>query len=78
MRLHEDKKLYTEAVRATAELKGIPVIYIEKDYWVTLALKTIFTHPDCEDAIFKGGTALSNDLLAYPQKDYFELINIMF
>jgi len=59
MKLHENKKLFTDAIRATAEFKGIREIYIEKDYWVTLALKTVFNHPDCVDAVFKGGTALS-------------------
>ncbi len=59
MRLHQNKNLFQEAVRATADYKGIAQIYIEKDYWVTVALKSIFTHPECGDAIFKGGTALS-------------------
>lgn len=37
MRLHENKKLFQDAVIATAQQKGIPEIYIEKDYWVTYA-----------------------------------------
>lgn len=59
MNLHEDKKLFRDAVRATSEFKEIREVYIEKDYWVTNALKTIFAHPVGEDTIFKGGTALS-------------------
>ena len=59
MRLHENKELYKDAILATAQLKGIPEIYIEKDYWVTLALNRIFTSNTGKDAIFKGGTALS-------------------
>lgn len=59
MKLHENKKLFQDAVRATADFKGIPQIYIEKDYWVTVALKVIFGHPGCADVVFKGGTALS-------------------
>ncbi|MEX0720603.1 MAG: nucleotidyl transferase AbiEii/AbiGii toxin family protein [Balneolaceae bacterium] len=59
MNLHEDKKLFRDAVRATSEFKDIREVYIEKDYWVTYALKTIFTHEIGEDTIFKGGTALS-------------------
>jgi predicted nucleotidyltransferase component of viral defense system len=59
MRLHENKELYKDAILATAQLKGIPEIYIEKDYWVTLALNRIFTSNSGKDAIFKGGTALS-------------------
>ncbi|MEX2602140.1 MAG: nucleotidyl transferase AbiEii/AbiGii toxin family protein [Balneolaceae bacterium] len=59
MNLHEDKKLFRNAVQATSEFKEIREVYIEKDYWVTYALKTIFSSPAGKDAIFKGGTALS-------------------
>lgn len=59
MTLHEDKKLFQEAVRFTAQQMGILEIYIEKDYWVCYALKQIFTSPVAEYSIFKGGTALS-------------------
>lgn len=59
MNLHEDKKLFQDAVRAASEFKEIREVYIEKDYWVTYALKTIFSHPVGKDTIFKGGTALS-------------------
>jgi hypothetical protein len=37
----------------------IPAIYVEKDYWVTYALFTIFNNDIGQDAVFKGGTALS-------------------
>lgn len=59
MNLHEDKKLFRDAVRAASEFKEIREVYIEKDYWVTVALKTIFSDPVGKDTIFKGGTALS-------------------
>ncbi len=59
MNLHENKELFRDAVIATSQFKGIPEIYIEKDYWVTLALYTIFTSDTKEYCIFKGGTALS-------------------
>jgi len=59
MNLHENKELFRDAVIATSQLKGIPEIYIEKDYWVTLALYAIFTSEAKEYCIFKGGTALS-------------------
>ena len=59
MKLHEDKKLFREAVEFTAQLMDILDIYVEKDYWVTYALHTIFHNPIGEEAIFKGGTALS-------------------
>lgn len=59
MELHKNKELFKEAITATAQLMNIPEIYIEKDYWVTLALQTIFTSPVSEYTVFKGGTALS-------------------
>jgi len=59
MRLHENKKLFKQSIAFTAQQKGIKDIYIEKDYWVTLALHTIFNSEAKEYAVFKGGTALS-------------------
>jgi hypothetical protein len=59
MNLHENKELFQDAVIATAEQKGIPEIYIEKDYWVTLALHAIFNNEIGKETVFKGGTALS-------------------
>ena len=58
MTLHENKQLFRQAVQFTAQQKGIPEIYVEKDYWVTYALHTIFKHKIGEEAVFKGGTAL--------------------
>lgn len=49
MKLHENKELFNDAILATSEQKNIQAIYIEKDYWVTMALFLIF----------KGGTSLS-------------------
>ncbi len=59
MNLHEDKSLFKQAVQATAQQKGILDIYVEKDYWVTLALYAIFNNEIGKEAVFKGGTALS-------------------
>ena len=59
MRLHENKELFRDAVLATSQLKGIPEIYIEKDYWVTFALYHIFHSEMAKEVVFKGGTALS-------------------
>ena len=59
MTLHEDQDLLKQAIRATSEWMGIPEIYIEKDYWVCLALHQIF-HSSYKDVVlFKGGTSLS-------------------
>lgn len=59
MKLHENIELYNDAIVATAQMKGLPEIYVEKDYWVTVALHAIFTSEVGQYAIFKGGTALS-------------------
>lgn len=59
MKLHENKRLFRQAVQFTAQQMNIPEIYVEKDYWVTFALHTIFNHNIGQDTIFKGGTALS-------------------
>jgi len=59
MKLHENKELFKDAIVATSQLKGIAEIYIEKDYWVTLALHSIFSDEIGKSCIFKGGTALS-------------------
>ncbi|WP_421828342.1 nucleotidyl transferase AbiEii/AbiGii toxin family protein [Larkinella sp.] len=59
MKLHEDQELFADAVTITAQHMNLPQIYVEKDYWVTLALQRIFTGPLAEWSVFKGGTALA-------------------
>jgi hypothetical protein len=59
MILHTNKKLFEDAVVATAQKLKISEIYIEKDYWVTVALHAIFHSKIADEAVFKGGTALS-------------------
>lgn len=59
MNLHENLKLFKEAIRVTAQKMSILDIYVEKDYWVTLALHAIFMDDIGKEVVFKGGTALS-------------------
>jgi hypothetical protein len=59
MNLHEKKTLFRQAVQFTADQMKIPAIYVEKDYWVTYVLFTIFNNDIGKDTVFKGGTALS-------------------
>lgn len=59
MKLHKNRELFREAVTATAQQLGIPAIYVEKDYWVTFALHTIYHHEIGKETVFKGGTALA-------------------
>jgi hypothetical protein len=48
-----------EIFEQTGERTNLPPSAIEKDWWVTLALKTIFELPISEYIVFKGGTSLS-------------------
>ena len=59
MNLHENISLFKNAITATSQIKNTPEIYIEKDYWVTLALYSIFQGEIGKETVFKGGTALS-------------------
>ncbi len=59
MKLHENKILFRQAIQFTADQLKLPPIYIEKDYWVTLALFKIFKNEIGQEIVFKGGTSLS-------------------
>ncbi len=59
MKLHENNELFTDAILATSQLLDLPEIYIEKDYWITVALHEIFHSSMANQTVFKGGTALS-------------------
>lgn len=59
MKLHKNIALYRDAIRFTAQQMKLKPEYIEKDYWVTYALFSIFKSDIGKETIFKGGTALS-------------------
>jgi hypothetical protein len=59
MKLHQNIQLFQNAIVAAAQHFNILEIYIEKDYWITVALFEIFHNAIGKEAIFKGGTALS-------------------
>lgn len=59
MNLHRNKELLQDAILATAEYLGMRDVYVEKDYWVTVVLHTIFHSEIADQCVFKGGTALS-------------------
>lgn len=59
MNLHTNKELLQDAILATAEYLDMRDIYVEKDYWVTVALYEIFHSDIADQSVFKGGTALS-------------------
>ena len=59
MHLHHNKELFKDAILAASQRFGIPEIYMEKDYWVTLVLYEIFHSNMADQIVFKGGTSLS-------------------
>ena len=54
MRLHSNKELFNNAVRATAQRMNIPPEFVEKDYWVTFALFSIYNNEVGIETKFKG------------------------
>ena len=59
MKLHTNNEIFKDAISFTAQKMNLPEIYVEKDYWVTLALYRIYSSSIADRVIFKGGTALS-------------------
>lgn len=59
MNLHENRKMFTDAVLAASEYLHIKTVYIEKDYWITRSLKLMTQNPNADRVVFKGGTSLS-------------------
>lgn len=59
MNLHTNEDLFLELVQATSEALEIQEIFIEKDYWVTFALKNLAEWDADREVVFKGGTSLS-------------------
>ena len=50
MNLHENKKLFTDAILAASEHLDIRPVYIEKDYWITRSLKLMVQNSNVEKA----------------------------
>lgn len=59
MNLHKSTENFKQSILITADIMNIDPVLIEKDYWVTYALNTIFNHEIGKDIVFKGGTSLS-------------------
>ena len=57
LQLTDDQRRTT--LSQAASQSGIQAKAIEKDWWVTLVLKALFSLPIAEHFIFKGGTSLS-------------------
>ncbi len=59
MKLHEDKKQFSDILIATSQHLDIKLEFVEKDYWITLVLKHLANSKYFGTAVFKGGTSLS-------------------
>ena len=64
MKLHEDKELFADVIARAAEHPvqgglGVSPQFIEKDYWISNALKHLSESRYKDIAVFKGGTSLS-------------------
>ena len=57
MNLHDDREVFEELIAGTANELAIPTNIIEKDYYVTIALKALSEKID--DMVFKGVTSLT-------------------
>lgn len=59
MNLHAQPKDFIALIRFTAAHFNITPAFVEKDYWITLALRRLSDSAYVENAVFKGGTSLS-------------------
>ena len=59
MNLHTNTADFTALITFTAKHFNIIPAFVEKDYWITLALNRLAYSNEVENAVFKGGTSLS-------------------
>lgn len=57
--LHQNSKIFKSAVKETSDSLDIRDFFIEKDYWISLALKRLSNSTYADSVVFKGGTSLS-------------------
>ena len=57
LKIPEQRRL--EILNQASNTTGLPAIAIEKDWWVTIALKASFALKYSTNIVFKGGTSLS-------------------
>lgn len=53
------KEQQLDTINEVNRQSGLPIQAIEKDWWVTQALKAVFQTPHARHLLFKGGTSLS-------------------
>ena len=59
MKLHSNIKIFSDTLKAASQHLNIRLDFVEKDYWITLALNRLSKSEFASDAVFKGGTSLS-------------------
>ncbi len=59
MMLHNEPALFASIITEISDNLSIRDDYIEKDYWITLALARLSGSKYAESVVFKGGTSLS-------------------
>ena len=57
--LHQDRNLFVSLLQAASEYLKIPLLLIEKDYYISLILRKLSESAYREQIVFKGGTSLS-------------------
>lgn len=59
MKLHIEKDIFQEFIKLSAVKFNLNLIFIEKDYWITLVLYRLARSKYVNESVFKGGTSLS-------------------
>lgn len=59
MKLHDNRELFANALRATSQELGIALEFVEKDYWICQILQRLSRHSQKARIVWKGGTSLS-------------------
>ena len=62
MNLHNDKKLFSDTIRAAAHHLKINEVFVEKDYWITLLLNRLSNSDYKTESVFKWGYTISKIL----------------
>jgi len=57
MNLHTNTADFTALITFTAKHFNLIPAFVEKDYWITLALNRLSQSENVENAVFKGGTS---------------------
>lgn len=59
MILHKDDIIFKDLLLNASLHLNIPLLFVEKDYWITLVLGRLASSNYVDESVFKGGTSLS-------------------